>query len=160
MGLVELGLAVRAGSLQGGGHVEEVRQPLRVEFPPRHGLLEGAAWLLVVVAVSEATWLTDERPKEIFDFWNNAYPQIDTISNKIAQMQKAGYLVMASFILPEFCWTDNFYTPAIAAQKIFLDKYRGNKSAEEFIKYEKYGAELYNKYKQYYGYVFYIGKKM
>ena len=112
------------------------------------------------VAVSEATWLTDERPKEIFDFWNNAYPQIDTISNKIAQMQKAGYLVMASFILPEFCWTDNFYTPAIAAQKIFLDKYRGNKSAEEFIKYEKYGAELYNKYKQYYGYVFYIGKKM
>ena len=38
----------------------------------------------------------------------------------------------------------------------YLDKYKGNKSAEEFVKYEKHGAELYSKYKEYYGYVFYI----
>jgi SAM-dependent methyltransferase len=112
------------------------------------------------VAVSEATWFTEERPKEIFDFWNDAYPEIDTIPNNIARMQKAGYVVMASFILPEYCWIDNFFAPEAKAQKIFLDKYKGNKSAEEFIKYEKRGAELYNKYKEYYGYVFYIGKKL
>jgi hypothetical protein len=75
-------------------------------------------------------------------------------------MQKAGFVVTASFILPEICWIDNFFAPELKAQKIFLDKYKGNKSAEEFIKYEKRGAELYNKYKQYYGYVFYIGKKI
>ena len=62
--------------------------------------------------------------------------------------------------LPETCWIDNFFVPEITAQKIFLDKYKGNKSAEEFVKYEKHGAELYNKYKEYYGYVFYIGKKI
>lgn len=112
------------------------------------------------VAVTEASWFTEERPKEIFDFWNEAYPEIDTIPNKIAQMQKAGYVVIASFILPETCWIDNFFIPEITAQKIFLDKYKGNKSAEEFIKYEKHGYELYNKYKKYYGYVFYIGKKL
>ncbi|UCD14839.1 MAG: SAM-dependent methyltransferase, partial [Candidatus Omnitrophota bacterium] len=80
--------------------------------------------------------------------------------NKIAQMQKAGYVVIASFILPETCWIDNFFVPEMTAQRIFLDKYKGNKSAEEFVKYEKRGAELYNKYKEYYGYVFYIGKKI
>lgn len=112
------------------------------------------------VAVTEASWFTDKRPKEIFDFWNDAYPEIDTIPSKIAQMQKAGYVVVASFILPETCWIDNFYVPAITAQKIFLDKYKGHQSAEEFVKYEKHGAELYNKYKEYYGYVFYIGKKI
>ncbi|HSA14249.1 MAG TPA: SAM-dependent methyltransferase, partial [Spirochaetota bacterium] len=85
---------------------------------------------------------------------------IGTIPDKIAQMQKAGYVVMASFILPETCWIDNFFGAEITAQKIFLDKYRGNKSAEEFVKYEKRGAELYKKYKEYYGYVFYIGKKI
>jgi len=111
------------------------------------------------VAVSEASWFTEDRPKEIFDFWNDAYPEIDTIPNKIAQMQKAGYMVTASFILPETCWIDNFFVPAITARKIFLDKYKGNKSAEEFIKYEKHEADLYYKYKEYYGYVFYIGKK-
>ncbi|HOI25629.1 MAG TPA: class I SAM-dependent methyltransferase [Caldisericia bacterium] len=112
------------------------------------------------VAVTEASWLTEEHPKEIFDFWNKAYPEIDTIPNKIAQMQKAGYVVVASFILPEVCWTENFFKPAITAQKAFLEKYKGNKSAEEFIKYEKHHAMLYDKYKDFYGYVFYIGKKI
>ncbi len=112
------------------------------------------------VAVTEASWFTEERPEEIFDFWNEAYPDIDTIPNKIAQMHKAGYVVTASFILPEICWIDNFFVPGRTAQKIFLDKYKGNRAAEEFIKYEKRGAELYNKYKEYYGYVFYIGKKI
>lgn len=112
------------------------------------------------VAVTEATWFTDKRPKEIFDFWNNAYSQIDTIPNKIAQMQKAGYVVVASFILPDTCWIDNFFIPEKTAQIIFLNKYKGNKSAEAFIEYEKLGAELYMKYKEYYGYVFYIGKKI
>lgn len=112
------------------------------------------------VAVTEASWLTETRPKEIFDFWYEAYPEIDTIPNKIAQMQKAGYVIVASFILPEVCWTENFFKPGITAQKIFLDKYKGNKSAEEFIKYEKHHAILYDTYKDYYGYVFYIGKKI
>lgn len=112
------------------------------------------------VAVSEASWFTEERPKEIFDFWNNAYPEIDTIANKIAQMQKAGYVVVASFILPDVCWTDNFFKPAAPVQNAFLEKYKGNKSVEEFISYEKYHASLYDKYKDYYGYVFYIGKKI
>jgi hypothetical protein len=112
------------------------------------------------VAVTDASWLTEERPKEIFDFWNESYPEIDIISNKIAQMQKAGYVVMASFILPEICWTDNFFKPGITAHKVFLDKYKGNKSAENFIEFEKHHAFLYEKYKDYYGYVFYIGKKI
>lgn len=100
------------------------------------------------------------HPREIFDFWIEAYPEIDTIPVKIAQMQKAGYVVMASFILPENCWTDNFFKPAIEVQKTFLNKYKGNKSVEEIIKYERHHALLYDKYKDYYGYVFYIGKKL
>jgi len=112
------------------------------------------------VAVTEATWLTEERPKEIFDFWNEAYPEIDTIPKKIAQMQKAGYVVIASFILPDNCWIDNYFLPEITAQKLFLEKHKNNRSAEEFVEYQKRGAELYRKYKDYYGYVFYIGKKM
>ena len=111
------------------------------------------------VAVSEVSWFTEERPAEIDEFWMGAYPEIDTIPNKVAQMQKAGYIPVASFILPEICWTDHFYARQITAQKVFLDKYAGNKSADEFIVNQQHGAELYYKYKAYYGYVFYIGKK-
>ncbi len=112
------------------------------------------------IAVTEASWFTDERPAEIDDFWQNAYPEIDTIPNKVAQMQKAGYIPVATFILPENCWTENFYVQQVKAQELFLKKYAGNKTAEEFIASERHEAQLYYKYKAYYGYVFYIGKKI
>lgn len=111
------------------------------------------------VAVSEATWFTNERPAEVESFWNNEYPEIDTISCKIGQMQNAGYIPVASFILPGNCWTEHFYSPQVEAEKIFLEKHTGNKMAEEFITNERYERELYNKYKEFYGYAFFIGKK-
>lgn len=111
------------------------------------------------IAVSEASWFTEKRPGEIEAFWNDAYPQIDTIPNKIAQMQKAGYIPIAAFILPERCWTEYFYVPQVRAQQAFLKKHAGNKTAEEFIASERHETQLYYKYKEFYGYVFYIGKK-
>ncbi len=112
------------------------------------------------VAVSEASWFTDERPAEIEKFWMDAYPGIDTITNKIEQVQKAGYIPVATFILPENCWTEHFYAPQVSAQEAFLRKHAGNKAAEDFIAYQRYEAQLYDQYKAFYGYVFYIGKKM
>lgn len=112
------------------------------------------------IAVSEASWFTDERPAEIERFWQDAYPEIDTIPRKVAQMQKAGYIPVASFILPEICWIENFYTQQVTAQDVFLKKHKGNKAADEFIATERHEAQLYYKYKEYYGYVFYIGKKI
>jgi len=112
------------------------------------------------IAVSEASWFTDERPAEINDFWNEAYPEIDTIPVKMGQLQKAGYIPVAAFCLPEFCWTTNFYEPQVASQEIFLKKYPDNITARELIANERREAELYKKYKEYFGYVFYIGKKL
>ncbi len=112
------------------------------------------------IAVSEASWFTEKRPDEIDRFWKDAYPEIDTISNKIGQMQKAGYIPIAAFVLPEACWTEHFYVPQVSAQELFLKKYAGNKAAEDLVRNQRHEAELYNKYKKYYGYVFYIGKKI
>ena len=112
------------------------------------------------IAVSEGTWFTEERPAEIEEFWMDAYPEIDTISNKVAQMQKAGYISVATFVLPENCWTENYFAPKVDADKLFLEKNTGNKAAEEFIANQRHEAQLYNKYKEFYGYVFYIGKKI
>lgn len=111
------------------------------------------------IAVTENTWFTEDRPAEIQEFWQKAYPEIDTIPNKVAQMHKAGYLPIATFVVPEACWTD-YYNIMQQTQKPFLEKYNDNKTAEEFISYQRYEAELYYKYKAYYGYVFYIGKKI
>ena len=112
------------------------------------------------IAVSEASWFTGARPAEIDAFWKAEYPEIDTIPTKVRQMQEAGYIPIATFVLPENCWTAHFYDPQVSAQEQFLQKYAGNKTAEEFIRNQRHEAELYRKYKHYYGYVFYIGKKV
>ena len=112
------------------------------------------------VAVSESSWFTEERPAEIHDFWMSVYEEIDTIPNKVAQIQKAGYIPVATFILPEYCWTENYFTPLVKAREIFSRKYAGNKTVEELISFQHHEAELYRKYKEFYGYVFYIAKKI
>ncbi len=112
------------------------------------------------LAVSDASWFTLERPEEIGSFWMDAYPGIGTISSRVSGMEKAGYLPLANFILPENCWITHFYEPQIQGRKDFLKKYPDNPSVKAFLENDKREAELYAKYKQFYGYVFYIGKKI
>ena len=111
------------------------------------------------LAVSESSWFTAERPEEIHRFWMDMYPEIDTIPNKMAQIQRAGYVPIASFILPENCWTEHYYAPQVPVQEMFLHQYPGNEAAAELVASLRHEEELYRRYKEFYGYVFYIAKK-
>jgi ubiquinone/menaquinone biosynthesis C-methylase UbiE len=128
----------------------------------KRGLTEWRSFLKTggYIAVTEASWFTEERPYEINTFWMDAYPEIDTIPNKVVQMQNAGYIPVATFILPDNCWTEHFYAPQSHAKENFLSKYQGNKNAESLVDNMQHEALMYEKYKEYYGYVFYIGRKI
>ena len=112
------------------------------------------------LAVSEASWFSRERPEEIDRYWRDAYPEIDLVSTKVGQMEQAGYVPVAAFVLPETCWTDHFYAPQAAAREQFLRRHAGSRAAAELVANERHETELYKKYKQFYGYAFYIGRKM
>lgn len=112
------------------------------------------------IAVSEASWLTEARPAEIDRYWKEAYAGIDTIATKVTQIQAAGYIPVATFVLPEICWTEHFYAPQIPVQEQFLAKHAGNQSAAELVENQRHEAEMYARYHAFYGYVFYIGKKI
>lgn len=112
------------------------------------------------IAVTESSWFTEKRPAEIERYCMPHFPEMDTVSNKVARMQKAGYMPVAAFILPESCWIDHYFTPLIKVQEMFLDKYAGNRTVEEFVALQRYDAEMYHRYKEFYGYVFYIAKKI
>jgi hypothetical protein len=85
---------------------------------------------------------------------------LGTVWYNISAMQKAGYNLVAAFTLPEKCWTDNYFIPREATGKALLEKYPGNKTVEAYVENNKYEVELFSKYNRYYGYVFYIGKKI
>ena len=112
------------------------------------------------IAVSEISWFTEERPEEIEDIWKAAYPEIDTIPVKVAQIQDAGYVPVATFAIPESDWKQHFYEPMYPVQEAFLAKYAGNEAARKLVDNQRWEAELYDRYCRYYGYVFYIGRKI
>lgn len=112
-----------------------------------------------MIAVSEASWFTKSQPKEIFDFWNDNYPEIDIIGNKVKQMEDAGYKVIAVFAEPEECWW-NYFNPIPERIEDFLKEHPGNEQAKTLTEQFEGETDLYRRYKDYYGYVFYIGQKV
>jgi len=112
------------------------------------------------IAVTCPTWFTDERPNEIEKFWGDAVGSLNTIDQNIAALQRKGYRFVAAFVLPDRCWTENYFAPRDAADKALLEKYPGDKTVEAYLEDNKYEIELFSKFSQYYGYVFYIAKKI
>lgn len=112
------------------------------------------------IAVTEPTYLTDERPEEITSFWHEAYPEVETLPAKVQKMMDAGFAPIGAFLLPEECWTANYYLPQAKAQELFLRRHADNEFARELVKNQRHEARMYSKHKEHYGYVFYIGRKL
>lgn len=112
-----------------------------------------------MLVVSEITWLTDDRPPELRQYWEDAYPEIDTASSKIGVLEKNGYSPVAYFVLPQHCWWDNYYRPMQDGFEAFLERNGNSEKARAIVNAEKKEIALYEKYKAYYGYGVYIARK-
>jgi len=111
------------------------------------------------IAVTDCSWFTDERPLEIEQYWRDNYPQIDTVENKIEILKNAGYKFISAFNLPDECWIDNYYQSMKERIELFRNRYRFSDGILSFVDREAKEIELYMKYREYYGYTFFIGRK-
>ena len=111
------------------------------------------------VAVSCPSWLTKEHPAVVEQFWSDAGSHLDSVDDNIEIMQDCGYAFIAAFVLPENCWTDNYFKPREKAIQVLLEKYPNSETMKAYAEINRHEVELYMKYKQHYGYVFYIGRK-
>ena len=112
------------------------------------------------LAVSEISWIKDKKPKELEDYWSEVYPQIDSVSNKIKILEENGYSPVGHFILPQYCWMDNYYKPLEDKFDKFLKKHKYSDLSKSIIDGENKERNIYKKYKDYYSYGFYIAKKI
>lgn len=111
------------------------------------------------LAVSEITWITQSRPKEIEEYWETEYTEIDTASNKIQQLENNGYSLVGYFYLNQDSWIENYYKPMQASFKTFLEHNDYSELAKKVVRDNKTEINLYNKFKDYYSYGFYIASK-
>lgn len=112
-----------------------------------------------VLAVSEITWLTAERPRELDEFWTHAYAEIDTAAHKLGALERHGYAPIGYFVLPARDWTDHYYTPMEARFDAFLDRHGRSAAAQALVDGERREIELYRRFAAFYGYGFYIARR-
>ncbi|MBX3707738.1 MAG: class I SAM-dependent methyltransferase [Pseudomonadales bacterium] len=110
------------------------------------------------VAVSEAVWLKPDPPRPVVDFWAE-YPEIDTVENKRAVIERLGYGLEGWFILPELDWTANYYEPM---EKLLVQKSEEWKDIPEAlaaIENARHEISLYRQHSDYYGYAFFVMRR-
>lgn len=112
------------------------------------------------LVVSEISWLRSETPLEALNYWKPLYPYIKGIADNINILEKSGYVSVGHYILPESAWWDNYYTPLIERINLLREKYKGDIRANQQLDSTMKEIEFYRKYSDFYGYVFYIMKKI
>ncbi len=112
-----------------------------------------------ILAVSEITWLTTERPEEIQRHWHAEYPEIGTASDKITTLENHGYSLKGYFPLPITSWLDNYYKPLQGSFAGFLSRHDSD-DARVIVEAERLEIALYRRFSAYYSYGFYIAQRV
>jgi cyclopropane fatty-acyl-phospholipid synthase-like methyltransferase len=112
-----------------------------------------------ILAVSELTWLTRERPAELQAHWDNEYSQVDTASAKLALLEHQGFSPMGYFVLPEYCWLDNYYRPMQQRFSGFLEAHGHSAAAKAIVAAEKVELDLYERNRGFVSYGYYVAQK-
>jgi SAM-dependent methyltransferase len=113
-----------------------------------------------ILAVSELTWLTAKRPRELQEHWSAAYPEVDTASAKLAVLEENGFSPLGYFPLPEQCWLDNYYRPLEGRFEAFLARHGHSPEAQAIVAEERREIALYETYSAHISYGFYIARRL
>ena len=112
-----------------------------------------------ILAVSELTWLTRERPLELEQHWRQEYPEVDTASAKMRLLEECGYAPVGYFALSERSWLENYYRPMQGRFDDFLSRHGNSNAARAIVEAEEKEIELYQRYSAFVGYGYYIARR-
>lgn len=117
--------------------------------------LKPGGWL----AVSEIAWLRKDIPKTCRKYWEKAYPEMGSVAEKTAQIEKAGYAFVASFALPPEAWWTDYYTH-IEKRIAKLLESPVSDDMKAVIASETEELDIHRKYSGCYSYVFFIMRRV
>lgn len=106
------------------------------------------------VAVSELSWLRDEVPASVKEFFAAAYPDMRSITQNIAVAESAGYRVLTTHTVPEDTWTDGYYDVLERRAETLIG--HPDSAVRDLATETLREIEVFRVSAESYGYVFYI----
>jgi len=116
------------------------------------------------LVISEISWLKKGLPDELQSYMKEMYAGIESagvknIEENIKTARKSGFQVLKSFTLPEKDWED-YYSSIEAKLPSLKAEYKDEQEVLECFAGEEKEIEMYRKYSDYYGDVFYVLQKV
>lgn len=108
------------------------------------------------IAVTELSWLKPDPPAEVKAFWQQGYPGMKQLEENLEIIYKNDYYLIDYFVLPETSWINEYYQPMQARIEMLHEKYKDEPQKLAILEDELLEIRMYEKYKEWYGYVFYI----
>lgn len=112
-----------------------------------------------LLGVSECSWIQDNPPREVREFWQAEYPEMMTIEDNLKTVTAAGYEVFQPFILPRSHWWDEYLTPL--SHRVQQLRASGNltPALSQVLAETEREIDICDRYGEFFGYVFYLMKK-
>lgn len=108
------------------------------------------------IVVSEATWLKPNPPAALRTFWDEGYPEMRDTESNLKLISACGYQPVGHFTLPEEAWWREYYDPLEKRLEELVSQHSNESGLLRLIEQERQEMELYRRYANYYGYVFYV----
>lgn len=118
-----------------------------------------ATWAPAIVpggfaVVSELSWLKDQPPAAVAEFFRTGYPDMQSVPHNIAVAEGAGYELLATHTLPRQAWVDGYYGALGPRAQSLLD--HPDAAVRAFAAETVQEIEVFERSEDSYGYVFYV----
>jgi trans-aconitate methyltransferase len=104
--------------------------------------------------VSELSWLRDQVPAAVREFFLSGYPGMQSIQQNLAVAENAGYKVLTTYTLPQDAWVEGYYDLLEPRAKALID--HPDSSVRDFAAETVKEIEIFKSSEASYGYVFYV----
>ena len=110
------------------------------------------------LVASEATWLQENPPAEVAEFWQQEYPAMTAIDTNIKTATEAGFEVFDYFILPRSGW-EEYYQPLRERIEILRPQAANDPALARVLAEHDREISICDRFGDSFGYVFYMMRK-
>src|SRR5262249_22064756 len=85
-----------------------------------------ATWASAIVpggfaVISELSWLKEQAPDAVTEFFRSGYPDMQSVQHNIAVAESTGYKLLTTYALPRQAWIDGYYDILVHRAKALVD---------------------------------------
>jgi cyclopropane fatty-acyl-phospholipid synthase-like methyltransferase len=104
--------------------------------------------------VSELSWLRDQVPQAVREFFASGYADMQSMQQNLAVAANVGYRVLTTYTLPQEAWVQGYYDLLEPRAKALID--HPDASVRDFAVEILKEIDIFNCSEESYGYVFYV----